>query len=278
VRVSVVSGNLDSEQQRQQLNRGCDLLVASRGKALQMMQDGTVSLENTETLCFDEADVLLQGEGPQQIACMTALCPPQLQLLMFSATFHPERRDQAFAQLLPEDVVELHVGRVGKITDNVEQNFFLADSDEDKLQFLEHVLRRKQQSSHSKGGTIIFVNTRKRADFLCKHLVSMSIAATCMHGELVADERRENLMLFAKGHCDVLVATAAFGRGLDLEFVKHVINFDFPHTMDEYAQQCGRTGRGGLMGEATTIVPSMKAKHTSGLFFSEMYHRAVSSV
>ena len=140
------------------------------------------------------------------------------------------------------------------------------------------MLRRKQQSSHSKGGTIIFVNTRKRADFLCKHLVSMSIAATCMHGELVADERRENLMLFAKGHCDVLVATAAFGRGLDLEFVKHVINFDFPHTMDEYAQQCGRTGRGGLMGEATTIVPSMKAKHTSGLFFSEMYHRAVSSV
>jgi superfamily II DNA/RNA helicase len=106
VRVSVVSGNLDSKQQRQQLNRGCDLLVASRGKALQMMQDGTVSLENTETLCFDEADVLLQGEGPQQIACMTALCPPQLQLLMFSATFHPERRDQAFAQLLPEDVGE----------------------------------------------------------------------------------------------------------------------------------------------------------------------------
>jgi superfamily II DNA/RNA helicase len=104
--VSVVSGNLDSKQQRQQLNRGCDLLVASRGKALQMMQDGTVSLENTETLCFDEADVLLQGEGPQQIACMTALCPPQLQLLMFSATFHPERRDQAFAQLLPEDVGE----------------------------------------------------------------------------------------------------------------------------------------------------------------------------
>jgi superfamily II DNA/RNA helicase len=104
VRVSVVSGNLDSKQQRQQLNKGCDLLVASRGRALQLMQEGTVGLECTETLCFDEADVLLQGEGPQQIDCMLALCPPNVQILMFSATFHPERRDIALNQLLPEDV------------------------------------------------------------------------------------------------------------------------------------------------------------------------------
>jgi superfamily II DNA/RNA helicase len=61
----------------------------------------------------------------------------------------------------------------------------------------------------------------------------MSVAATSMHGELVADERRENLMLFSKGHCEVLVATAAFGRGLDLPFITHVINFDLPHTRDE---------------------------------------------
>jgi superfamily II DNA/RNA helicase len=80
VRVSVVSGNLDSKQQRQQLNKGCDLLVASRGRALQLMQEGTVGLERTETLCFDEADVLLQGEGPQQIDCMLALCPPNVQV------------------------------------------------------------------------------------------------------------------------------------------------------------------------------------------------------
>jgi superfamily II DNA/RNA helicase len=252
VRVSVAHGNLDSKQQRQQLNRGCDLLVASRGRALQLMQEGRIGLENAETLCFDEADVLLQGEGAQQIECMRAMCPAGVQMLMFSATFHPDHREQARAQLLPEDfgiippllphasslavtpvvlAVELHVGRVGMISENVEQNFFLADTDDDKLRFLEHVLRRKQHSP-SKGGTVIFVNTRARADLLCKHLVSMSIAATCMHGELVADERRENLMLFSKGHCEVLVATAAFGRGLDLPFITHVINYDLPHTRD----------------------------------------------
>ena len=103
VRVSVVAGNLDSKQQRQQLNRGCDLLVASRGRALQMMEDGVISLENTETLCFDEADVLLQGEGPEQLSCMIALCPPTVQVLMFSATFHPSRRRIALEQHLPED-------------------------------------------------------------------------------------------------------------------------------------------------------------------------------
>ena len=255
VRVSVAHGNLDSKQQRLQLNRGCDLLVASRGRALQLMQEGRIGLENAETLCFDEADVLLQGEGAQQIECMRALCPAGVQMLMFSATFHPDRREQARAQLLPKDfgitppafphtssrvspdpcclfAVELHVGSVGKITENVEQNFFLADSDDDKLRFIEHILRRKQQSP-SKGGTVIFVNTRARADLLCKHLVSMSVAATSMHGELVADERRENLMLFSKGHCEVLVATAAFGRGLDLPVISHVINFDLPHTRDE---------------------------------------------
>jgi superfamily II DNA/RNA helicase len=104
VKISVAHGNLDSKQQRQQLQRGCDLLVASRGRALQLIQGGKISLENTETLCFDEADVLLQGEGPQQISCIEALCPASVQVLMFSATFHPERRKLALKQLLPEDV------------------------------------------------------------------------------------------------------------------------------------------------------------------------------
>ena len=201
------------------------------------------------------------------------------------------------------------VGQKGTISENVEQNFYLADSDVDKLRFLEHIMLRKQQSP-SKGGTIIFVNTRARADSLVKHLVSKSIAATCIHGQLVPDERRENMMLFAKGHCEVLVATGAFGRGLDL-CVAHVINFDFPHSMDEcvppclnvlramiacivapclffvrsrddvvarYVQQCGRTGRGGALGVATTIVPSIKEKHTNGQFYSDMYQFACSEV
>jgi len=277
VRVSVAHGNLDSKQQRQQLNRGCDLLVASRGRALQLMQEGRVSLEDTETLCFDEADVLLQGEGMEQIACMLAQCPDSVQVLMFSATFHPDRRKQACAQLLPTNFVELHIGSVGMITKNVEQNFFLADSDDEKLQFLEHILRRKQRAAE-RGGTIIFVNTRARADLLCKSLVSMSVSATCMHGELVADERSEHLRLFSKGHCEVMVATAAFGRGLDLPHITHVINFDMPNTRDEYTQQCGRAGRGGALGVATTIVPSVKAKHTNACFFSELYHAAVSAL
>jgi superfamily II DNA/RNA helicase len=87
-----------------------------------------------------------------------------------------------------------------------------------------------------KGGVIIFVNTRARASFLVKHLVASSIAATCIHGELVAEERRDNLQSFSKGQCEVLVATGAFGRGLDLPVVTHVINFDLPHTRDEYVK------------------------------------------
>jgi len=241
------------------------------------MQEGTVGLERTETLCFDEADVLLQGEGPQQIDCMLALCPPNLQVLMFSATFHPQRRDIALNQLLPEDVVMLQVGRVGCITENVDQNFFLAETEEDKLKFLEHIMKRKQQYP-SKGGTIIFVNTRKSVDFLVKHLISRSIAATGIHGDLVPDERRDNMKLFTKGHCEVLVATGAFGRGLDLPFVTHVINFDFPNNRDAYTQQCGRAGRGGALGEATTIVPSTKSRHTSGQFFAEIYQLACALV
>ena len=138
-----------------------------------------------------------------------------------------------------------------------------------------YTLHRKQQTMH-KGSTIIFVNTRERANFLVKHLVASSIAATCMHGELVADERRDSLRMFSKGHTDVLVATGAFGRGLDLPFITHVINFDFPHTRDQYTQQCGRAGRGGVVGVATTIVPSVKEKHTNGMFFQEMYEACVS--
>jgi len=99
-----------------------------------------------------------------------------------------------------------------------------------------------------------------------------------MHGDLVAEERRENLRLFSKGHCEVLVATGAFGRGLDLPCINHVINFDFPHTPDQYAQQCGRAGRGGAIGVATTIIPSTKEKHTNGQFFQEMYNQAVCRV
>jgi len=141
VRVAVASGNLDSKQQRQQLSKGCDVLIASKGRVLQLIAEGKISLEHTETLCLDEADVLLQGEGPQQIASMMACCPPDLQLLMFSATFHPQRQAKARQALLPQNFVELHVGRVGKISDNVQQNFFAADCDDDKLRFLECVTR-----------------------------------------------------------------------------------------------------------------------------------------
>jgi ATP-dependent RNA helicase DDX3X len=233
VRVSVASGNLDSKQQRQQLNRGCDVLVASKGRALQLVQQGTVSLESTETLCFDEADVLLQGEGLHELAQLISACPSNAQLLMFSATFHPARYALARDELLPPDFVDLRVGRAGKIAGNVEQMFFLADNHDDKLLFLEHILRRKQRSAA--GGTIVFVNTRLLANSLTQHLISHSFAATSMHGDLVAEERRENLRLFSKGHCEVLVATGAFGRGLDLPCINHVINFDFPHTADQCA-------------------------------------------
>ncbi len=272
VSVSVVSGRLDPKQQRKELNRGCNLLVASMGRALQQLQSGNITLASTETLCFDEADVMLQGNGPREMWSMIQSCKQPVQVLMFSATFGLERRRIAREQMLPRDAVQLHVGHLGEITVNVDQNFFLdtTDSDAEKLKFLEIVLRRKPLSG-TPGSTIIFVTTRGRVSFLVEHLVSISVSATGMHGHLVAEERQASMDLFSNRQAEVLVATGAFGRGLDLPFVTHVINFDLPNTRDEYAQQCGRAGRGGARGVATTIVPLTKARMCNPKFFSDMY-------
>ena len=142
-----------------------------------------------------------------------------------------------------------------------------------------YTLHRKQQTMQ-KGSTIIFVNTRARAEFLVKHLVACSIAATCVHGELIADERRDSLRMFSKGHTEVLVATGEFEfisnlSELDLQFIiiTHVINFDLPYTHHQYYVQCGRACRDGFVGVAMTIVPSVKEKHTNRWFFQEMRQR-----
>jgi len=141
LRVAVASDDLNSNNQRQWLSQGCDVLVASKDMILQLIAEGKISLEHTETLCLDEADMLLRGEGPQQIASMMACCPSNLQLLIFGAAFHPATRAKAREALLhTENFVDLHVGRVGK--QEIEENYYTADCDDDKLRFLECVTRR----------------------------------------------------------------------------------------------------------------------------------------
>ncbi|KAL9015148.1 MAG: hypothetical protein Q9173_000228 [Seirophora scorigena] len=249
VRPCVVYGGADIGSQLRAMERGCDLLVATPGRLVDLIERGRISLANIKYLVLDEADRMLDmGFEPQIRRIVEQEDMPGVQsrqTLMFSATF--PRDIQMLARDFLKDYVFLSVGRVGSTSENITQKIEYVE-DADKRSVLLDILH-----THGAGLSLIFVETKRMADALSEFLLNQRFPATSIHGDRTQRERERALEMFRNGRCPILVATAVAARGLDIPNVTHVVNYDLPTDIDDYVHRIGRTGRAGNTGLSTAF-------------------------
>ncbi|KII87223.1 hypothetical protein PLICRDRAFT_663857 [Plicaturopsis crispa FD-325 SS-3] len=255
VRPAVVYGGADINQQLRQIERGCDLLSATPGRLVDLIERGRISLANIRYLVLDEADRMLDmGFEPQIRRIVQGEDMPgvqERQTLMFSATF--PRDIQMLAKDFLKDYVFLSVGRVGSTSENITQKIEYVEDNDKRSVLLDIIVSEAAAVGGNLGLTLVFVETKRMADMLSDFLMGNSIHATSIHGDRTQREREMALQTFRTGRTPIMVATAVAARGLDIPNVTHVINYDLPSDIDDYVHRIGRTGRAGNTGISTAF-------------------------
>uniref|UniRef100_A0A7M4FGD3 RNA helicase n=1 Tax=Crocodylus porosus TaxID=8502 RepID=A0A7M4FGD3_CROPO len=250
IRPVVIYGGTQTVHSIRQIMQGCNILCATPGRLMDMINKEKVGLRKVKYLVLDEADRMLDmGFGPEMKKLVSyPSMPPKdkRQTLMFSATF-PEEIQRLAGEFLKTEYLFVVVGQVGGACSDVQQSILQVDQYSKREKLIDILL------SIGKERTMVFVETKKKADFIATFLCQEKIATTSIHGDREQREREEALRDFRSGKCPVLVATSVAARGLDIENVQHVVNFDLPSTIDEYVHRIGRTGRCGNIGKAISF-------------------------
>ncbi|GMH08225.1 hypothetical protein Nepgr_010065 [Nepenthes gracilis] len=256
VKVVVVYGGAPISQQLRELERGVDILVATPGRLVDLLERARVSLQMIRYLALDEADRMLDmGFEPQirKIVEQTDMPPRGIrQTMLFSATF-PKEIQRLAADFL-SNYIFLAVGRVGSSTELIVQRVELVNESDKRSHLMDLLHAQRANGVHGKQAlTLVFVETKKGADSLEHFLSTNGFPATSIHGDRSQQERELALRSFKSGNTPILVATDVAARGLDIPHVAHVINFDLPNDIDDYVHRIGRTGRAGKKGLATAF-------------------------
>ena len=261
----VVYGGEPVREQARNLSRGCDLLVATPGRLSDLIDRGMVNLRACKFLVLDEADRMLDmGFEPQIRKIVEQEGMPNVaegrKSLMFSATF--PANIQRLASDFMGDYIFLAVGVVGSAAKDIKQTLEHVD-DRDKKEFLIDLLR-----THIPKGqlTLVFTATKRNADHLEDTLCRLGFPATSIHGDRSQRERMEALASFKSGRTPVMVATDVAARGLDINNVMYVINFDMPNSVDDYVHRIGRTGRCGNEGNAISFMNDKNGRIARDLY------------
>jgi len=246
LRSTVVYGGVDMNAQIEQLRKGVEILVATPGRLLDHVQNKTVMFNQVSILVLDEADRMLDMGFLPDIKRIIALLPVQRQNLLFSATFPDEIRN--LVKTLLRDPAEVQVAARNAAAELVTHVLHLV-AREKKRDLLAYLIQTRGLRQ-----VLVFSGTRIGANRLAHQLRRDHIHADAIHGDKSQAEREAALEDFKAGKTAVLVATDVASRGLDIEGLPQVINFDVPHSPEDYVHRSGRTGRAGLPGEAISLV------------------------
>ncbi len=257
LRSAIVYGGADMNAQILQLRKGVEILVATPGRLLDHVQNKTLMLNQVSVLILDEADRMLDMGFMPDIRRIIALLPPSRQNLLFSATFPEEIKN--LAKSLLRDPVQIQVARANAAADLV-SHVVHPVSREKKRELLTYLIQTRGLKQ-----VLVFSGTRIGANRLAHQLRKDHIQADAIHGDKTQTEREAALEAFKAGKTAVLVATDVASRGLDIEGLPQVINFDVPRAPEDYVQRSGRTGRAGLTGEAISLVSPEDAESISAI-------------
>ena len=242
----VVFGGVGMQPQVDKLRRGVDILVATPGRLLDHHQQRTLDLSHVEIFVLDEADRMLDMGFIHDIKKVLAALPSKKQSLLFSATFSDEIK--ALADRLLNKPVLIEVARRNQTADNIAQKVHPVGR-EMKKDLLTHLI--KTNDWHQ---VLVFTRMKHGANRLTEHLVKQGITAMAIHGNKSQSARTKALADFKSGELQVLVATDIAARGIDIDQLPHVVNFELPNVPEDYVHRIGRTGRAGAQGEAISLV------------------------
>lgn len=253
LRSLVVFGGVDIKTQTPSLMKGVEILVATPGRLLDHVEQRTVQLGQVQMLILDEADRMLDMGFMPDLKRILALLPKKRQNLMFSATFSNDIKKLSEEFLTNPKLIE--VARSNAASDKVTQKVYQLDKDS-KDSFLAKLLLESNSEQ-----TIVFTKTKLTASRLARQLVREGIAADAIHGDKSQQERMQALEAFKQGKVTTLVATDVAARGLDIDQLPMVINFELPSAPEDYVHRIGRTGRAGASGTAISLVCPEEEKY-----------------
>ena len=257
LRTTVVYGGVDMDPQTKALRAGVEILVATPGRLLDHVQQKSVNLSRVEILVLDEADRMLDMGFLPDIKRILALLPSQRQNLLFSATFSDEIKRLA-AQLLRSPTL-IEVARRNAPAELVSHQVYEIAVPR-KRALLAHLIRTRNIAQ-----VLVFVRMKRDANRLARELVRDGINATAIHSDRTQGEREQALADFKENKTTALVATDIAARGLDIVELPFVINYELPHSPEDYLHRIGRTGRAGLPGEAISLVSPDEMKYLADI-------------
>jgi len=242
----VVFGGVSINPQIQRLQRGTDILVATPGRLLDLMYQKKINLSQVQFFVLDEADRMLDMGFIRDIKKVIDVLPNQRQNLLFSATYSKEIK--TLSKQLLNNPVEVAVARENATAERISQSIYAIKKD------YKRELTAWLISDGNWQQVLIFVRTKHGADRLCKQLMIDGIRCAALHGNKSQGARTRALSDFKENRITALIATDIAARGLDIEQLPHVINYDLPAVAEDYVHRIGRTGRAGAVGEAISLV------------------------
>jgi superfamily II DNA/RNA helicase len=242
---ALIIGGESMSDQKEALNKGVDVLIATPGRLIDMFERGTILLTDAKLLVIDEADRMLDMGFIPDVERIVAMLPKTRQTLFFSATMGPEIKRLADAFL--QNPKEIAVSRPASVATTITEGLALV-AEHDKREALRHLIRTENVQN-----ALIFCNRKVDVDILFKSLRSHKFDVGALHGDMAQTVRFATLEKFKANELRLLVCSDVAARGLDIGGLSHVFNFDVPHHAEDYVHRIGRTGRAGLEGRAFTI-------------------------
>ncbi len=243
---TIIFGGVGINPQKATLKKGVDIVIATPGRLLDLASQRAIDLSHVECLILDEADRMLDMGFINDIKKILALLPKKRQNLLFSATFSPEIKKLANSLLNAPTIIE--VARQNATADQIKQLVYPVDKAR-KREFMIHLIKK-----HKWEQVLIFTRTKHGANRLSEQLNKQKISSLAIHGNKSQGARTKALADFKSGEIKVLVATDIAARGIDIDQLPHVVNFEFPNIAEDYVHRIGRTGRAGNGGEAISLV------------------------
>jgi ATP-dependent RNA helicase RhlE len=256
LRYGVVFGGVNINPQKKTLGHGLDILVATPGRLLDLYQQKSVRFDDIEILILDEADRMLDMGFIRDIRKILALLPKRRQNLMFSATFSDEIRK--LAKTICHQPVEIDVAPRNSTVELISQKMYHVKK-ENKVNLLKELVQSNPEQA------LVFSRTKHGANNLAKKLSKNNVHALAIHGNKSQAQRTKALKQFKTGEVQVLVATDIAARGIDIDQLSTVVNFDLPHVAEDYVHRIGRTGRAGASGVAISLVSGDESKQLKGI-------------
>nr|AYQ74369.1 DEAD/DEAH box helicase [Cohnella candidum] len=243
--LAIVGGVAQTPQERE-LQQGTDILIATPGRLIDLMNQKHADLSHVEILVLDEADRMLDMGFIHDVKKILAKVPAKRQTLFFSATMPPEISE--LVRTLLKDPVKVEITPVSSTAERIQQSVYLVDK-ENKMSLLNHLLKDHPEME----SVLVFTRTKHGADRVARGLNRSNVAAQAIHGDKSQNARQTALNNFKNGTTRVLVATDIAARGIDIDELSHVINYNLPNVPETYVHRIGRTGRAGNSGTAISF-------------------------